>query len=90
MRDLSVVNVNVKGMNGYQIEGIRRACYDSPWEIVAHAAIFRDKARAERFLERVKKAGPHNLNWEYWGVPQGAWVSDIDAYKNHVAPFSVL
>jgi len=90
MRNLSVVNVNVLGMNGYQIQGIHRACSDSLWETAAHAAIFRDKARAERFLERVKKAGPYDLNWEYWGVPQGARVSAVDAYKNHVAPFSVL
>jgi hypothetical protein len=89
MRNLSVVNVNVKGMVGYQIQGIHRACSDSMWETVAHAAIFRDKARAERFLKRVKTS-LHDINWKYWGVPQGAYVSAADAYKDHVAPFSVL
>jgi len=57
MRNLSVVNVNVKGMIGYQIQGIHRACSDSLWETVAHAAIFRDKARAESYTISIGSTG---------------------------------
>lgn len=89
MRNLEVAAVKVHGMIGYQIHGIHRACSDSLWEVAAHAAIFRDRARAERFLERIKRSGSQ-INWAYWGVPQGHYVSPIDAFKNHVAPFSVL
>ena len=47
MRNLQVVKVNIKGMDGFQIQGLDLACSDSHWEPIAHAAIFRDEKRAE-------------------------------------------
>ena len=88
MRNLQVDAVEINGMIGYQIHGLHRACSDSLWEVVAHAAIFRDKARAERFLAKVKSAG--KFNYAYWGVPQDHVISAIDAFKRRVAPLSVL
>ena len=90
MRNLQVVEVKIKGMTGFQIHGIHRACSDSFWEPIAHAAIFRDEKRAERFLQKVRSVSPWNRNWEYWGVPQNHCVSAADAFKGHVAPFSVI
>ena len=90
MRDLKVVPIKVAGMAGFQIQGIHRACSDSLWEVVAHAAVFRDQARAERFLQKVKGKCSWEYDWKYWGVPHDHMVSDIDAFKGHVAPFSVL
>ncbi len=90
MRSLEVAAVKINGMIGYQIHGLHRACSDSLWEVVAHAAVFRDKARAERFLKKVMSKPSWNYDWQYWGVPQGHVVSSIDAFKGHVAPFSVL
>ena len=90
MRNLQVVKVNIKGMDGFQIQGLDRACSDSLWEPIAHAAIFRDEKRAERFLQKVRGSSPWNRNWEYWGVPQDRMVNVCDAFKGLVAPFSVI
>ena len=54
MRNLQVVKVNIKGMDGFQIQGLNRACSDSLWEPIAHAAVFREEKRAERFLQKVR------------------------------------
>ena len=90
MRNLQVVKVNIKGMDGFQIQGLDRACSDSHWEPIAHAAIFRDEKRAERFLEKVRKSSPQRLNWAYWGVPQNNLVNVCNAFQGLVAPFSVI
>jgi hypothetical protein len=90
MRNLKVVPVEVCGMSGWQIQGIDRACSDSLWEVIAHAAIFRDESRAERFLEKVCRKSSWEYDWKYWGVPCGSRVSPADAFQSHVAPFSVI
>ena len=90
MKNLQVVKVNIKGMDGFQIQGLNRACSDSHWEAIAHAAIFRDEKRAERFLQKVRGTSPWNRNWKYWGVPQTHKVSGCDAFQELVAPFSVI
>ena len=90
MKNLQVVKVNIKGMDGFQIQGLDRACSDSLWEPIAHAAIFRDEKRAERFLQKVRVSSPWNRNWKYWGVPQSHKVSGCDAFQELVAPFSVI
>ena len=87
MRDLHVTPVTIAGMPGFQIHGLRRACSDSFWEVAAHAAVFRDRARAERFLAKIK---PGRIDYAYWGVPNNAITSPADAFKTHAAPFSVL
>jgi len=85
-RNLEVKPVNIAGVPGFQIQGIWRACSDSFWETVAHAAIFPTSERAERFLKRVK-ATPW---WEWkgsgqWGVPVSHVLSNTD-YIQHHAP----
>ena len=90
MRNLQVVKVNIKGIDGFQIQGLDRACSDSHWEPIAHAAIFRDEKRAERFLQKVRGSSPWKLNYKYWGVPQSHKVSGCDAFQELVAPFSVI
>jgi hypothetical protein len=90
MRNLQVIKVNIKGMDGFQIQGLHRACSDSHWEAITHAAIFRDEKRAERFLEKVRKSSPRRLNGAYWGVPQNHVVNVCDAFQGLVAPFSVI
>lgn len=90
MRNLEVATVRVAGMIGYQIHGLYRDCSDSFWEVVAHAAIFRDKARAERFLKKVKSKHSWQYDWKYWGVPQDNVINGTEAIQVRVAPFSVL
>lgn len=88
MRKLEVATVKVAGMIGYQIHGLYRDCSDSLWEVIAHAAIFRDKARAERFLAKVRDAG--RIDWRFWGAPQDNHIRGTEAIQRRVAPFSVL
>lgn len=88
IRSLEVATVKVAGMVGYQIHGLYRDCSDSLYDVIAHAAIFRDKARAERFLAKVRSAD--RLDWNFWGVPQGNFISGTEAIQGRVAPFSVL
>ena len=90
MRNLQVIKVNIKGMEGFQIQGLDRACSDSFWEPIAHAAIFRDEKRAELFLQKVRKSNSWSRNWKYWGAPQDHYIGPADAFKHHVAPFSIL
>jgi hypothetical protein len=88
IRNLTVVEVCISGMRGFQIRGLIRACSDSLWEPIAHAAVFRSAERAERFLQKKRGAAP--LNWSAWGVPQDHVVSDTDAFQHYAAPFSVI
>jgi len=88
MRNFQVATVKVAGMIGYQIHALYRDCSDSMYEVIAHAAVFRDKARAERFLKKVCASG--QFNWQYWGVPQDNFISGTEAIQGRVAPFSVL
>lgn len=88
IRSLQIATVKVAGMIGYQIHGLYRDCSDSLWDVIAHAAVFRDKARAERFLARVRNAD--RIDWSFWGVPQGNFISGTEAIQSRVAPFSVL
>jgi hypothetical protein len=90
MRNLAVTQVKIAGMTGYQIQGLDRACSDSFWETIAHAAVFQDKARAERFLAKVKAKSSWNYDWSHWGVPVDQRAGAADAFKNNVAPFSVI
>ena len=87
VRNLSVIEVQINGMLGYQVQGWYRDCSDSLFETVAHAAVFRDRARAERFLKRSK---PFPKDWKHWGKPVGYIHSDIDAFQGSVAVSSVL
>ena len=88
IRSLEVATVKVAGMVGYQIHGLYRDCSDSLYDVIAHAAIFRDKARAERFLAKVRASGC--LDWQFWGVPQSNFIRGTEAVQGRVAPFSVL
>ena len=88
IRNLEVATVKVAGMIGYQIHGLYRDCSDSLYDVIAHAAIFRDKARAERFLAKVRSAG--RLDLQFWGVPQNSVIKGTEAVQGRVAPFSVL
>lgn len=89
VRNLEVATVRVAGVVGYQIHGLYRDCSDSFWEVIAHAAIFRDKARAERFLKKVQRK-LSQFNWQYWGKPHDCFISGTEANQGRVAPFSVL
>lgn len=89
-RNFQVVTVKVADMIGYQIHALYRDCSDSMYEVIAHAAVFRDKARAERFLNKVCSSGRLHFNWQYWGKPQNCVISGIEANQTRVAPFSVL
>ena len=88
MRDLHVNPVTIAGMAGFQIHGLHRACSDSFWEVAAHPAVFRTRDRAERFLAKIKAA--RRIDYAYWGVPHDAIISPADAFKGHIAPFSVI
>ena len=89
MRDLRVVEVEIRGMTGYQVQGWYRDCSDSFWETVAHAAVFRDPDRAERFLEKCKAAS-RRWDWSHWGRPADYIHNDADAIQRSVAVYSVL
>jgi hypothetical protein len=73
---------------GYSVAGLHRACSDSLWEPIAHAAIFATQARAEAFLAKVKARG--RFDWQHWGIPFGHSASSIDAFKHRPAYYSVL
>lgn len=90
VRSLEVATVRVAGMIGYQIHGLYRDCSDSLWDVVAHAAIFRDKARAERFLKQVQRKPSWEFDWKYWGKPQNSVIYGTEAVQVRVNPFSVL
>jgi len=90
MRDLQVVEVQIHGVTGYQVQGNWRACSDSLWETMAHAAVFRDRARAERFLAKVKTRSSWEWNWQHWGKPSNYIHSKIDAIQSSVTVYSVL
>ena len=85
--NFSVTQVEINGMLGYQVQGFYRDCSDSLFERVAHAAVFRDRARAERFLQRSK---PFPNDWKHWGKPVDYVQSDIDAIQGHVDVYTVL
>lgn len=89
IRNLQVATVRNAGVVGYQIHGLYRDCSDSLWDVIAHAAIFRDKARAERFLKKVQRK-MSQFNWQYWGAPQDSVIYGTEAIQRRVAPFSVL
>ena len=90
IRNLEIATVKVAGMIGYQIHGLYRDCSDSLYEVIAHAAIFRDKARAERFLKKVCSSGRPHFNWQYWGKPHDCFIRGTEANQGRIAPFSVL
>jgi len=74
---------------GYAVAGFHRACSDSLWEPIAHEAIFRTQARAERFLARIKAPG-RSIKWAHWGIPFDRTASPIDAFGHRPAYYSVL
>ena len=90
IRNLEVCTVKVAGMIGYQIHGLYRDCSDSLYEVIAHAAIFRDKARAERFLKKVCASGRSHFDWKYWGKPHDTFIRGTEAIQGRVVVFSVL
>ena len=90
MRDLQVVQVKIQGMTGYQIQGSWRSCSDSLWETIAHAAVFLDLARAQRFLTVVKSKSSWEYNWKNWGKPADYCHSYVDTIQESVPVYSVL
>lgn len=90
MRDLRVVEVSICGMSGYQIQGLYRDCSDSFWETVAHAAVFRDRSQAERFLAKCNSRPSWKYNWAWWGKPDNYVHSYVDAIQSKVSVYSVL
>lgn len=90
MRDLQVVEVKIHGMTGYQVQALWRDCSDSLWETIAHAAVFRDRARAERFLKKCGSRSSWEYNWRHWGKPANYIHSFADAIQGSVAVYSVL
>lgn len=90
MRDLRVVEVSICGMIGYQVQGSWRDCSDSLWETIAHAAVFRDRDRAQRFLEKCRNSPRWEYNWKWWGKPANYVHSNIDAMQSKVSVYSVL
>jgi hypothetical protein len=89
-----IVNLEVKPVHfrreliGFCVAGVHRACSDSLWEPVSHAAIFKTQERAERLLAKVKSRS--SLDWQHWGIPFGHSASSIDAFKHQPAYYSVL
>jgi hypothetical protein len=89
-----IVNLHVTSVNlgrkhiGYSVAGFHRACSDSLWEPIAHAAIFTDPFRAKKFLSKIKARG--RIDWQHWGVPFGHAVSSIDAFKYRPPYYTVL
>lgn len=90
MRDLRVVEVTIHGMTGYQVQGLWRDCSDSLWETIAHAAVFRSRDRAERFLAKCGSRMSWEYNWAWWGKPVNYVHSFVDAIQTPVAVYSVL
>jgi len=90
VRDLKVVEVEIRGMAGYQVQGLYRDCSDSFWETVAHDAVFRDPVRAERFLEKCRGRPSWRWDWQHWGRPADHLPSDADAIQRSVAVYTVL
>jgi hypothetical protein len=66
---LEVKQVSIKGQVGFQVQGLYRQCSDSYYEPVAHAAVFRDQARAENFLKRIRfSKSPWQYDYSNWSV----------------------
>jgi len=93
IRNIRVEATNIGGVSGWQVHAIFRACSDSLWEPLAHAAVFvqAEHDRAEKLVERMRS----KPSWEWsgkdcWGVPVGNVLSKIDAIQKHVAPYTVL
>jgi hypothetical protein len=90
IRDLCVAEVKIHGVTGYQVQGLYRPCSDSFWEPVAHAAVFKDRPRAEKFLEKCKKKPSWEYDWAHWGKPADYVRSLADYIQRSVAVYSVL
>lgn len=90
IRNLEVSQVDIRGMVGWQVQGLYRDCSDSLYEVVAHAAVFRDKARAERFLEVVRSKPSWEWQWAHWGAPAGSYFSGVEAMQSCAPVYSVL
>jgi hypothetical protein len=90
IRNLFVAEVQIQGMTGYQVQGMYRACSDSFWETVAHAAVFRDMARAERFLQKCGSRSGWGYDWNHWGRPADCVPHSADYLKKSVPVYSVL
>jgi hypothetical protein len=90
-RNFKVQPVVIAGVPGFQVQAIWRACSDSLWETMAHAAVFPTRERAERMMARIQ-AKPW---WEWsgkgcWGVPVGRGLSNLDYIQEHVAVYCPL
>lgn len=90
MRDLRVVEVEINGMTGYQVQSLWRSCNDSLWETIAHAAVFRDLRRAQKFLLKCRTRPSWEYNWTWWGKPANYVHSYVDALQAPVPVYSVL
>ncbi len=85
-----VKEVKICGQVGFQIQALYRDCSDSFWEPVAHAAVFSERARAERLLERVKRKGSWEIDWSQWGVAPGYALSVTCAIQRYAPFYCVL
>ena len=90
IRDLTVCEIKIHGMKGYQVQGLYRPCSDSFWEPVAHAAVFKDHLRAEKFLKKCKSRPSWEYDWEHWGKPADYVRSLADYVQQSVAVYSVI
>ena len=90
IRDITVCEIKIHGMKGYQVQGLYRPCSDSFWEPVAHAAVFKDRLRAERFLKKCKSRPSWEYDWEHWGKPADYVRSLADCIQQPVAVYSVI
>lgn len=93
IRNLRIEAVTIAGVSGWQVQGDWRACSDSLWEPLAHAAVFvqAEYDRAEKLLAKMRS----KPSWEWsgkgcWGVPIGNGLSKIDYIQAHVAAYTVL
>ena len=88
--NLNVVKVQIRGMIGYQVQCWYRDCSDSLFEALAHAAVFQDRCRAERFLQKCGTRPSWQWDWSQWGKPVDHVPSPLDACGHPVSVYSVL
>jgi hypothetical protein len=90
IRQLQVKPVTIRGAAGFQVQCLWSMDSDSMYEQLAHAAVFRCRQRAERFLARIKSKPSWNWDWSQWGVPADCGLSNLDYVQAHAPVYSVL
>ena len=90
IRKLTVEPVTIRGVDGFMIQGMWRACSDSFWEHISHDAFFASRKRAEAMLARMGTKPGWEYDWSHWGVPIDRGLSNLDYVQQHVAAYSPL